>query len=299
MKRIVLAPQRLITFLQDITGYKYSGKYLRRILEANLCRVNGRIERFASSPLQKGVCVELAPSWKDLLSSEKQIFNILYEDEALRLVDKPSGWVCSEENCSRIFGCGFELIHRLDKDTTGVLALAKGSQAKEKWISLFSEKAVKKDYYAVVDGILREEEGVVENTLIRKGKFQGQTIWGSGKSGLHAVTRWKVLARGKKASLLLCQPITGRTHQIRVHLSEMGHPILIDRQYAASFRCPLFVRRPLLHAFRLQLGTVKAQAPLPQDFRRALLCLGLQCSQEISESANDTGTWQSKNPCED
>ncbi len=270
MKHFVKGPQKLINCLQEITREKVSGKFLRRVLEANLCRVNGRIERFASARLQKGDLVELASSWKEGISSPILEFPILYEDDALRFVNKPAGWVCSEENCLRMFGKELYLVHRLDKDTTGVLALAKGLQTREEWMAYFAERAVEKEYVAIVDGVPKKESGVIENELIKKRTFEGQTIWGSGQNGLKATTYWRVLAQGENSALLLCRPITGRTHQIRVHLAEMGHPILIDRQYAARFRSSFFAKRPLLHASRLQIGNAVATAPLPSDMQEAL-----------------------------
>ena len=259
MKRSVLVSQKLIGFLQEEINAVCSGKMLRRALEANLCRVNGRIERFGSAQLKKGDVVELASNWQSVVSPPSiSQFRTLYEDDALKIVDKPAGWVCSEENCLRTFKNCF-LIHRLDKDTTGVLVLAKNKISRDAWMARFAQRDVKKQYLAVADGIPREDHGVIESSLVRKKTFQGQTIWGSGHRGLHAVTHWRVLAAGKNSSLLLCEPITGRTHQIRVH-----------RQYSDRFRSSLFVRRPLLHAFGLSAETLSVQSPVPLDIRQAL-----------------------------
>lgn len=249
---------------------------VRKLLESNFCRVNGRVERFGSTLLKKGDIVELSPSWKSLTMPQlPPAFPTIYEGEDLLLIDKPSGWVCSEENCEKTFGRHLKLIHRLDKDTTGVLGLAKSPKAKEDWMARFANREVEKEYLAIVDGIPKEEQGTRESFLMRKRSFEGQTIWGSGSQGLHSVTHWKKLATGQNASLLLCRPITGRTHQLRVHLSELGHPILVDRQYAKTFRCTLFARRPLLHAFRFKCGSVVGCAPLPLDMQSFIssLCI--------------------------
>ncbi len=281
MKWLVYGPQKLASFLQQQVSGECSGKQLRRALEANLCRVNGRVERFASARLQKGDQVELAPSWKTLLQKSVSGIETLFEDEYLKIVNKPANWVCSPEQALRSFGPKLSLVHRLDKDTTGALLLAKGPKAKEALMDLFETQKIRKFYLAVVDGIPKEASGVIENTLVKKGSFEGQTIWGSGPRGLSATTHWKRLAKGSHSSLLLCQPLTGRTHQIRVHLAEMGHPILVDRQYAKSFRCPLFIQRPLLHALRLTfihpfLGTkIDINAPLFVDIREVLRDMGI------------------------
>src|SRR5579872_4653997 len=261
-KWLVPAPQKLISFLQFQVGREASGKSLRKALDANLCRVNGRIERFGSTFLERGDVVQLAPSWRSLLSPNLTGFETVYEDEFFKIVNKPAGWVCEPNQALRAFGPKHFLVHRLDKDTTGLLIVAKTIDAKERLIELFEKRKIAKSYFAVVDGIPKEEEGTKKSLLAKKGSFQGQTIWGSGQNGLTAVTHWKRVWRGNQAALLLCSPETGRTHQIRVHLAEMGHPILVDRQYAPSFRCPLFIQRPLLHAARLQFVHPFTENPL-------------------------------------
>ena len=298
MKRPVLISQKLIGFLQEEISSVCSGKMLRRVLEANLCRVNGRIERFGSTQLKKGDIVELASHWQSAISSSAASqFKILYEDDAVKVVDKPAGWVCSEENCLRTFKNCF-LVHRLDKDTTGVLVLAKHKMSRDGWMERFAKREVKKQYLAVVDGIPKEDHGVRESSLVKKKTFQGQTIWGSGHRGLHALTHWRTLATGKDSSLLLCEPVTGRTHQIRVHLAEMGHPILIDRQYSDRFRSSLFARRPLLHAWGLSAGTLSIQSPMPVDMQEALdslrINVGHLCELFAKEQHDD-----SRNHCND
>jgi 23S rRNA pseudouridine955/2504/2580 synthase/23S rRNA pseudouridine1911/1915/1917 synthase len=172
------------------------------------------------------------------------------------------------------------IIHRLDKDTTGVLAIAKTPKVRDSLMEQFYERNVKKKYLALVDGIFLNKQGTRDTFLAKKKSYEGQTIWGSAPSGQQAVTQWKVIAEGNLASLVICQPFTGRTHQIRIHLSELGHPILIDRQYAANYRSPLFTKRVLLHALSLEFDldgkTIKAQADLPQDFQQALVSVGIE-----------------------
>ncbi len=262
--------EKLVAFLQRKVGG--TGKGVRRMLEANGCRVNGRIERFGSSWVKSGDVVEFS-------SNEKSTghFEILFENEDLKIVNKPAGWICDDAHSKKTFGPAVFLTHRLDKDTTGALLLAKNPTACMGLEKLFADRVVEKEYLALVDAHPNREQGVQESFLTRKGSFQGQTIWGSGTKGAQAITRWKVLATGTKASLILCQPLTGRTHQIRVHMAEMGHPILIDRQYADQFRSSLFAPRPLLHAQRLcfvfQGKSIDVTAPLPEDFQTALATL--------------------------
>lgn len=273
MKWLVPGQQKLVAFLQGQLG-DYSGKFLRRLLEANLCRINGRVERFGSRVVNGGDAVELAPSWKSILTPKLTEFETLYEDDHFKIVNKPANWVCTDQQALRSFGPQHYLVHRLDKDTTGLLIIAKSEADRDLLMDLFEKRLISKQYLALVDGVPREAAGVRQSLLGKKGSYQGQTIWGSMGSGLTAITHWKLLSAGKKCSLLLVEPETGRTHQIRVHMAEMGHPILIDRQYAKTFQSSLFIQRPLLHAHRLQFtfqnNQIDLTAPLPADFTSAL-----------------------------
>lgn len=276
MRLLVSRRDSLAPFLRSsIDGC--SGKKVRQFLGANLCRVNGKIERFGSRVLEKGDVVELAPAWKTYAApSSKPPFKTLYEDERFLFVDKPAGWVSSPENCERTFGPSRHLVHRLDKDTTGVLAIAKTKAAKKDLEALFKKRSVEKEYLAIVDGAMRAPSGRKKSLLMKKRVFHGQTIWGSGNAGAEAVTEWERLAVGKDSSLVLCRPVTGKTHQIRVHLAEAGHPLLVDRQYAAYFRSTLFAERPLLHARRLRFFGYDVVSPLPLDMRGHLHTLRMQ-----------------------
>jgi RluA family pseudouridine synthase len=272
----VPARQKLIHFLQSCLDPSPSGKVLRKALEANLCRVNGKVERFGSAEVEKGALVELSDEWDALPSENILSLPILYEDEFLLIVNKPAGWVCTDENCQKAFGAHSMLVHRLDKETTGLLLIAKTKQARSAMIELFKTHQIEKLYFAVVDGVPSKDQGVQESFLTKVGTFEGQTRYGSRSTGQFAKTYWKVLAKGKQAALLACQPVTGRTHQIRVHLAELGHPILVDRQYASRFKCSYFAKRPLLHAARLKFKhplidkVVDVEQKPPADFQQAV-----------------------------
>lgn len=273
MKWTVPRAQKLAPFLSEQLGS--SKKQLRKALEASLCRVNGTVERFASTILKKGDLVELSADWNAKRSIPE--LTVIFEDEYLKICNKPQGFVCSDVT----------LVHRLDKDTTGLLMFAK--QGRERFLELFKNREIQKTYLALVDGIPKYEKGRIETLLIKKGSFEGQTIWGSipksaqesDSKNQTAITEWEKIAVGQNTSLLMVKPFTGRTHQIRVHLSEMGHPILVDRQYAKFFRCKLFFRRPLLHAWKLRFIhpfsglEMDLNAPLPADFQSALSSLSI------------------------
>src|SRR5689334_13867734 len=131
MRWLVPSPQKLVAFLQHQLG-DYSGKSLRRVLEANLCRINGKVERFGSRLVQGGDAVELAPSWQSVLTPRLAQFKTLYDDDFFKIVDKPSNWICTDEEALKAFGPKHYLVHRLDKDTTGLLIVAKTPAARDR-----------------------------------------------------------------------------------------------------------------------------------------------------------------------
>ena len=247
----------LLAFLRKQTDL--SGKEIKRMLEQGACRVNGVIERFASTQLQKGDKVSFHPS----PTASQETMTILYEDPDLFIYNKPSG----------IPTKGNHLVHRLDKGTSGVLLVARNASMQKKLEALFKKREIKKAYIALVKGVLRKEQGVIENKLAKKGTFHGQSIWGSSPNGSLAITHWKCLKKGKGVSLVELQPLTGRTHQLRVHLSEMGHPILGDLQYGRNVAFPKEVNRLCLHAYRLSFihpktgKRLQATAPVPRLFK--------------------------------
>ena len=284
------AGTRLLQFLRDHCHKAHSVKALKRAIESKLCKVNQRIETFSSYILKENDLVALSPHAFEERESPKNT-SVLFEDKELLIINKPVGVISDNRELNRYFPSfkgKLELVHRLDKETSGVLILAKTSEAKEKMAALFKKRAVRKVYLALVDGVVEKDEGVIDNFLGKKHSYQGQTIYGAvdEKKGQRAITSWKCLKRAKTASLLACEPYTGRTHQLRVHLSGMGHPILGDTQYGKRFRCPVATHRNLLHAYRISFahpttGTeIKTIAPIPSDFKAVLEQLQIKMSSK-------------------
>jgi 23S rRNA-/tRNA-specific pseudouridylate synthase len=218
---VVQNQESLVRFLQGKTAL--SNREVKRALEQGGARVNGRLERFGSSLVKPGDKVEFIPA------KPIEKWQLLFDEEEYQVYNKPSGLVSES--------APFHLVHRLDKPTTGLLLVAKTEQALDEMISLFEKREVEKQYLALVDGLVMKSSGVIESHLAKKRSFQGQTIYGSAASGLYAKTSWERLSLLPNSTLLLCRPETGRTHQIRVHMAEMGHPLVNDRQYAKEFRC--------------------------------------------------------------
>jgi len=297
VKWVARSEQNLVAFLQGQLG-NYSGKFVRKLLEANLCRINGKVERFGSKSISNGDAIELSSNWESLLKPKVTLPETLYEDDSLKIVSKPINWVCSDSQVEKTFGPHHYLVHRLDRDTTGLLILAKSISARDGLMELFKKREILKQYVTLVDGVPKEKEGMRQSYFMKKGSFQGQTTWGSGSKGQLAITRWQTMAAGQKASLILCTPQTGRTHQIRVHMMEMGHPILVDRQYSKNFRCSLFVSRPLLHAYRLKFSffgkEIDVEAPLLVDICEAIRSVGIDLAHVrkfLSKDKHDNG-WE-------
>jgi len=268
----------LQSFLKEQLGF--SGKQIKRMIDSGYCSLNGRPERFASRLIGHKDVIEL----KDLPKVPKsEIPNneiesrILYTDEDLIAYNKPAGITSDNktllDSLSKQFG-EVILLHRLDKDTTGVLLFARSKAVAGVIESQFRKRSVKKTYLAIVQGVPSQSSGIIDNFLGKLHVFHGQTVWGevSKEKGLHARTSWKVQKKGNKTALLECHPETGRTHQIRVHLSGIGYPILGDHQYGASLSASYRPERILLHAAEIVLNHPKTnqslliKSPAPPDF---------------------------------
>lgn len=276
------AGMRLLQFLRDNCLEAPSVKAIKRAIDGKLCTVNNRTETFSSFVLAENDTVELSNHAfaKDEIDKAVRV-SILYEDKELLIINKPSNLTSDAKSIKSCLpeSRGFlELVHRLDKETSGVLILAKTPDAKEWMIALFKERAISKLYLALVDGVIEKEEGTTDNFLGKKHSYQGQTVYGAvdERKGLRAITHWKCLKRGKSASVVCCEPYTGRTHQLRIHLSAMGHPILGDTQYGKKFISHYKPRRNLLHAYSISFKhpksgkQIKVIAPIPHDFKQAL-----------------------------
>ena len=226
-------------------------------------------------------------------------FPILYEDDELFALDKPAGLVVHPSAGHQTGHTLVELVeaklspgpwpdaerpglvHRLDRDTSGVIVMAKTPEAHRKLSLQFARRQTKKTYVALAKGRIEADEGVIESHLGRHpGKRQRFAV--SGDTGRWSSTKFKVLERGADATLVELTPLTGRTHQIRVHLASYGHPILGDHVYGQPDKDFPFITRHLLHARALQLkhprtgNEIRFEAPLPADFQRALKLLGFR-----------------------
>ncbi len=257
----VKASMRLLAYLRAYCPSYSSVKALKRAIDHKRCKINGRVERFSTHQVNQGDVIEIA-----LGPIEKQESPlVLGEEEQYVAYNKPP-YVLSQPPQKDLFS-----VHRLDKETSGVLLFAKTLEAQEQIGQLFKDRRVEKTYLAVVDGRIEKKQWTCDNFLGKKESYEGGAIYGpvSPRIGKRAVTHFWCLKTTEKASLLLCQPITGRTHQIRSHLKTAKHPILGDWQYGRQFTSSYEPKRHLLHAYSLFIYNKRIIAPLFEDFRAA------------------------------
>ncbi len=222
---------------------------------------------------------------------------IIYQDENIIAVDKPAGVsvhpVKPEENNTLVNFLISEfpeikniyddsrdaylrpgIAHRLDKDTSGVMVIARNMKAFEELKKLFKEHKVEKKYLAIVYGKLKNKSGVIDKPIARAGTYKKQVIAGrKTKTKIReAVTGFRVIREIGECSLLEVTPKTGRMHQIRVHLFSIGHPIVGDKLYKLKRVKKIEVPRQLLHAQSIKLKlfgkNYSFSSPVPSDFRK-------------------------------
>ncbi len=213
---------------------------------------------------------------------------ILSEDDDLLAVDKPAGVLSfpptgrSERNLTDIArahasrrGASCFAVHRLDRDTSGVLVFAKTEAAKAALDRAFRDGGVKKTYLAIVNGVPRPPLGRVKTYIADKGDraISSRTPLRDGKT---AITNYRTLERFANAALIEARPETGRFNQIRLHCVDIGCPIVGERKYAVASRLPMRGKRMMLHASRLEFKhprdgrALVIEAPLPADFEALL-----------------------------
>ncbi len=169
------------------------------------------------------------------------------------------------------------IVHRLDKETSGVLVVAKDDATFEFLQTQFQEREINKTYHAFVYGVVKNDDGIIDRPIGRSGTDFRKRTAGRGARGLAraAVTEYRVLRRGTSSTFVEAHPKTGRNHQIRVHFSFIHHPVVADHLYAPNRESILGFKRLALHSRSIEFTdfdreTVKVEAPYPKDFEKAL-----------------------------
>ena len=297
----------LLAEASDLTRSRVAG-----LLEEGCCRVNGKTEKKAGARPAPGQIAELTiPAPRPTVPQAEDIpIEILYQDEALAVVVKPCGMVVhpaagNEDGTlvnallaklDHLGGIGGELrpgiVHRLDKDTSGLLLVAKEDKAQLALSRQLADRAMEKHYLALVEGSMKDICGRIELPIGRSKKDRKKMA--VDPEGREAVTEWQVLAAGRGCTLLDVHILTGRTHQIRVHMRSTGHPVCGDPIYGDAKG--LKVPRLMLHARSLAFThpatgeRMSFTAPLPDEYLRGLRAGGLDPKQIFPEETEKAAT---------
>ncbi len=286
----------LAHFLSDHTRSQ-----IKKLIDENNVLVKGQPIK-PSKKFDKGEIIYVnlpAPVSIDAEPEDIDI-EVIYEDSSIIVSNKPAGMVVHPGagvktgtlvnallyRCKDLSGIGGKIrpgiVHRLDKDTSGVIVAAKNDQAHNSLVNQFKAREVKKRYLAIVEGNIKEDSGSFASQI---GRDPNNRIKMSSKSkaGRESLTLWNVLKRFNSTSLVEAEPKTGRTHQIRVHFSENGFPILADKVYGHKkqrnevlTKAAKEIGRQALHASKIGFmhpetkKWVEFEAPIPEDMQRAL-----------------------------
>jgi 23S rRNA pseudouridine1911/1915/1917 synthase len=286
------AGQRLDQFLRQELP-EHSRAFLQKLIEQGDARVNGRITK-ASYSVRVGdkVDVEIPPLRILETQPEDIPLDILFEDDDLIVVNKPAGLVVhpaagNQEHTlvnallhycrGRLAGIGGVerpgIVHRLDKGTSGCIVVAKTDFAHQALVAQFKSRGVKKVYRAVCWGKFEKASGRIE-TVIGRSERDRKKMSARVTRGRNAVTDYRVLKQLADFASVELHIHTGRTHQIRVHMAHIGHPIVGDGTYGRARQTNISIARPLLHAYKLGFTHPRSQefveftAPVPEDMVR-------------------------------
>jgi 23S rRNA pseudouridine1911/1915/1917 synthase len=274
---------------------KYSRSRLQQLVRKEFITLNGSPAR-PRDLVHKGDRVEVnePPPEKSDNQPEAIPLEILYEDEDLIVINKPAGLVVHPGAGHRehtlvnallhhfptLSGIGGKerpgIVHRLDKETSGCLVVAKNDEAHRGLSEQFEQRTVEKIYLALVAGRMRKNTGTVEETIGRH-PVDRQRMSTDSRRGREAKTDYRVLSSSDEVSLVECKLHSGRTHQVRVHLQHLRHPVLGDKIYGKK-RAGVFPRQ-MLHAWKLgfqhpRTGEWKNfEAVLPKDFEETVKSL--------------------------
>jgi len=278
--------KRLDAFITEMNS-EISRSYAQKLIERELISVNGTPAK-SKYRLKAGDHVEGAVPDPEPLGvvAENIPLNILYEDDNIIAIDKAPGMVVHPApghtsgtlvnallfHCRDLAGIGGVerpgIVHRLDKDTSGIVAAVKSDPALRSIARQFKDRKVKKVYLALVKGVLRQARGLIDAPIGRH-KIHRKKM-AIDPAGRTAQTEYELIKQFDGFAYMRLMPKTGRTHQIRVHMASIGHPVLRDPLYGGKTGKGSAMPRQALHAHKLELeypegNIIKLESPLPQD----------------------------------
>lgn len=287
--------KRLDTYIVDKIK-ELSRTTVKRLIDEEKILVNGKKQKSSYRP-EKGDCISIdTPEAHEIeLEAQNIPVPVIYEDNDIIVVNKPKGMVVHPANgnpdgtlvnailamCKdSLSGIGGEIrpgiVHRLDKDTSGLLIVAKNDEAHIKMSKQIQDRQVTKKYIALVKGVISENEATIDLPIGRSTKDRKKMAVDA--KGKNAITHFKVLKRYNNYTLLELKIDTGRTHQIRVHMSYIGHPVVGDSVYSNG-KNEFGVEGQMLHARYLEFKhpitgeELKLEAPIPNYFEDVLQLL--------------------------
>ncbi len=251
-----------------------SRRRARLLIERGSVSVDGRCVRNMGRGLRPGATIsveddDLPPP---LTTGQNAAVPLLFESPDVLVANKPAGVATeptrqSNESLTTSLRPRYGAVHavnRLDVDTSGVVVVARHAAAAAAWGEVFASGAVDRGYIGVVDGVVKDDAGLIDAALLRPDRTgRARVVGADDPAGKASQTRYRVLGRSSSTTVLALQPLTGRTHQLRVHLAHLGHPLVGDRRYGT----PTTTSHLGLHAasLRTRVGGVAYdfQAPLP------------------------------------
>lgn len=281
-------PERLDQYLAHKLVRFFSRSQIKKIIEAGGVRVQGReVPAHHRVKLNDRIEIQWEEKKETYAAAQDIPLEILHEDKDFLLIHKPAGMVVHPGNgnedrtlvnallfhfkkLSKLGGTFRPgIVHRLDKDTSGIMLIARNNKAHEKLAAQFKDQSIERIYRVVVKGIVQRDEGICEEPVGRAFLNRKKMIV-KPSGGKEALTYYKVLERFKEATLLELRLHTGRTHQIRVHMRSMGHPVIGDALYGV--KSP-WISRQAVHAFALGFRhptsgkRIYQEYPLPEDIQ--------------------------------
>jgi 23S rRNA pseudouridine1911/1915/1917 synthase len=290
------AQPRLDLFLaRELT--QFSRSRLQQLIRNGFVSLNGERAR-PRDRVRAGDRIRVSEPLPEKTDNQPEAISldILFEDDDLVVINKPAGLVVHPgaghrehtlvnallHHCPNLSGVGGKerpgIVHRLDKETSGCLVVAKNDETHRNLSAQFAARTVEKIYLALVAGKLRKKIGSIDAAITRH-PVHRQRMTAISARGRAARTDYRVVAESGQASLLECELHSGRTHQIRVHLQHLGHPVLGDKVYAA--RLAKDFPRQMLHAWKLGFRhprtdeAKKFEATMPEDFASTMRSLEL------------------------